>query len=169
MKKVEVTYYCDRCGSAIEGAHFRIKPHSYDNIDKEQLNDYLFGALEREYCDPCMKEIMAFAAQTASVKETASGKSDVPHGTEEPKRKQIRVTDGNKNKARPLDDGKIYALRNAGWEWPKIKEELGTDVSLNTLAYHYEKEKARRETLKVDTSADPHAWMDEIDDDDIDI
>lgn len=46
-----------------------------------------------------------------------------------------------KTNRRPIDDGKIVALRNAGWSWKKIGEEL--QISPQTALMHYNKVKEK--------------------------
>lgn len=172
MKKTTVEYYCDRCGKKIEGGHYRIKPHYYDSEDKEHISDFLIGALDREFCEQCTRVFMIDLQKTAvpdpgpTPKKAADRggemqKDEEKKGPGRPRKKPERVIEKNKSQQRKLDDGKIYALRNAGWDWEKIKNELYTDESTETIQEHYEKEKAKREMLQAAAEQNLSAWDDE--------
>ena len=88
-------------------------------------------------------------------------KDEEKKGPGRPRKKPERVIEKNKSQQRKLDDGKIYALRNAGWDWEKIKNELYTDESTETIQEHYEKEKAKREMLQAAAEQNLSAWDDE--------
>lgn len=57
-----------------------------------------------------------------------------PEPKEEPKPKQTATK-------KPLDDGKILALRNAGWTLEKIADEM--NCSVQTVANHLERMKKK--------------------------
>lgn len=154
MRKTTVVFYCDRCGKKIEGGHYRIKPHYYDEEDKERMSDLLIESLDREFCETCVREIMTGTSQSA-----------VPGKKGRPRKKPERVIEKNKCQARRLDDGKIYALRNAGWDWDKIKSELYTDESIEVLQGHYEAEKKRRDVLCAAVERNLAAWDEEDEED----
>jgi hypothetical protein len=172
MKKTVVTYFCDRCGEPLESDRWKISPKSYDRTGKEMLNELLLQHVDRDYCERCAMEIMAVAcAPIRRTEMVMATKEDVmPHPKEEKEKseeKQKRKYSRRLENTRQLDDGRIYALRNAGWDWEKIREDLRVECTIKTLQNHYEKEKARRETMKLEDQGDAYSWMDDIDDEEI--
>ena len=112
MKKV--TYFCDSCGSEIANFPIKISIEYVDRLNQEFLIDkeeeFMAQIQSKEYCVECAKA--AFDALRPLRKKEAKKEPK-----EEPKKevKPRRVS---------YDHGKIKALRDAGWSWEKIKDEI---------------------------------------------
>ena len=114
MKKI--TYFCDSCGSEIVNFPVRISIEYMDRITQDFLvekeEEFMQQLLNKEYCLECAKA--AFDALRPLRKKEAKKEPK-----EEPKKevKPRRVS---------YDHGKIKALRDAGWSWEKIKDEIAS-------------------------------------------
>lgn len=119
----KVTFYCDRCGKMIEGIIPQIGTRFLDSEGNEE--DHEYGA---ELCRDCFNEIddmVAFMVKNPTVH--FDGGKQIGTEPDKPKRAAKKKT---------LDLGKMAALRNAGWSYRKIADELGcSDV---TVAAHME-------------------------------
>ena len=187
MRRTTVKFYCDRCGEEIAGFYWKLSPKSFTQDGKEQLNTHLINHVERDYCERCLMEILAVACaprriSTEGGQPTPKGqdpekeapaaepKEDEPKEEKKEAEKKPRsiAKRGKKNKKRPLDDGKIFALRNAGWNWEQIRDDLGADCSIETLRNHYKAEQERRISI-AESEAREAVWMDmdDIDDENV--
>lgn len=133
----KVTFYCDRCGKMIEGIIPQIGTRFLDSDGNEE--DHEYGA---ELCRDCFNEIddmVAFMVKNPTI-HFAGGKP-IEAEPEKPKRATKKKT---------LDLGKMAALRNAGWSYRKIADELG--CSAQTVANRMEEAQAflRRQNLATD-------------------
>lgn len=69
-----------------------------------------------------------------------------------PKWEQEYLEHTEKTNRRPIDDGKIVALREAGWSWKKVGEEL--QISPQTALMHYNKAKEEKADEQKGTGDD---------------
>ena len=174
MRKTIEVIYCDRCGKEIEGDMlYRVLPHTVARTGgQEELNEFQVEAKEKEFCYTCMTILIAPVLHPKKTRPRTVKPAADP-AQEKPKKKQERVTGTRKVPEAPLDTGKIYALRNAGWSWEKIQEELRTDEDIETIKELYTKEAEKREAKKgkKTPAADPYDYMDYLDPDadDLDI
>lgn len=131
----KVIYFCDKCNRQLPGYAFRLFAGEFDAT--EQSTTEKQPELIGELCPACYK--VALATVQASF---AEGHPDKP----EPKKK----TRGGAHNRKQLDLGKIAALRNAGWSFDKIGEEVG--CSAQTVANRMEEAQAflRRQNLATD-------------------
>ena len=133
----KVTIFCDRCGKQIRLVSKLLTTFSYnvDNTeDPEAVDD---GA---ELCIDCYNEIdtmIAFMVKNPTI-HFDGGKQI---GEEKPKRI---------SKKKDLDLGKMAALRNAGWSYEKIADDLR--CSAQTVANRMDEAQAflRRQNLATD-------------------
>lgn len=130
MRKIE--WYCDRCGKLIDGTVHVLAVHYYDHEVFSDLLDEEEGA---HLCEKC------FELVDGAIMESIYNQK--PKEEEKPKKKA-----GGYGKL-DLDLGKIAALRNAGWSFDKIGDELGVsgttirnkiDEAMEFLAKKKEKE-----------------------------
>lgn len=153
MKKTTVFLFCDRCGKEIKSEYWKIRPHRYTMNDTEELSELFLDHMDREYCTECAAEIMGYAAVTFPArKKTPKKKEEPPADAKEPKKRteaHERLTK-NKTKDQPVDKGKIFALRNAGWSWKDIRTDIRMDIPDDELGKLYEEEKTRRENMDPD-------------------
>ena len=116
----KVTIYCDRCGKQVETTAMMLHTFTYKLPETEDPEDVEEGA---ELCEDCYKEIddmIAFMVKNPTI-HFAGGKP-IEAEPEKPKRAARKKT---------LDLGKMAALRNAGWSYRKIADELGcSDVTV---------------------------------------
>lgn len=147
MKKTTVIYFCDRCGKEIQDEFWKIRPHCYTMNQKEEMSDLFMESMDREYCKNCALEIMGYAAVTlpAKKKEKKEEKTTPRTRTES----HERLTK-NKRADQPIDKGKIFALRNAGWSWDEIRKEIRLELQDSVLEKLYQDEKTRRENMDHD-------------------
>ena len=80
---------------------------------------------------PVIKESAPDPEESAPAEEP---KAAEPVTEEEPKEEDKPVIKRSTMK-RPLDDGKIFSLRRAGWTWDKIADEM--NCSIQTAINHY--------------------------------
>lgn len=121
----KVTIFCDRCGKQIDTISMWLHTFIYEPPETEDADNVEEGA---ELCSDCYNEIdnmVAFMVKNPTI-HFAGGKP-IEAEPEKPKRAAKKKT---------LDLGKMAALRNAGWSYRKIADELGcSDV---TVAAHME-------------------------------
>lgn len=109
---------CDRCGTRLDAGPIGVFAMPGDD-------------LELEFCGICAQDVRAFIS--GRVSEPASEPEPEPEPEQEPDPHEF----DQRNKRLVLDDGKIFALRQAGWTWRAIKDELGFMGSEQTIANHY--------------------------------
>ena len=111
-----VTYTCDRCGKTIKELPWTVLVTQFMHTpleDPEDANlDDPFDLGERDFCEDCVKKV-----------------ADMLEGEEEAAPEETK-----KSNQSTLDDGKIGALRDAGWTLKQIGEEL--HCSVQTVANH---------------------------------
>lgn len=102
----QLVYSCDKCGNLITKDIYRlyvgiVNPETDDAPECYELNE----TGDKTFCSKCLaeidKEIVKFV-----------DKKDLP-------------SKGKTKKEKPMDDGKIAALRDGGWTLKAIAEELG--------------------------------------------
>lgn len=135
----KITFYCDRCGKQIE--------KEVNNIGVRFLNtegvevDNEFGA---ELCADCYNEIeemITFMMLNPTIHFDGGKQIE----QEKPKK-----THGGDKKSLKLDLGKMAALRNAGWSYDKIAQEM--HCSAQTVSNHMDEaqEFLAKQNLKED-------------------
>lgn len=125
----KITYYCDRCGKLIEQEVHQIGARFLDSEGLEM--DHEYGA---ELCPACFREIddmVAFMVKNPTI-HFDGGKQ-----IEQEKPKKTHVGD---RKSLKLDLGKMAALRNAGWSYDKIAQEM--HCSPQTVSNHMDEAQA---------------------------
>ena len=137
---------CDRCGAEIE---------ENENIGYVTINlrDGLHGNLlndnpleQNHYCVECMDKIYKFV-MAEPVKDPAP--EPIPKTKTKPtvKPRDILSTspEPDKPKRRKIDIGKIMALKNAGWSYQKIGEEMGMSANaVGNAIWAYKKKMTER-------------------------
>lgn len=133
----KVTIFCDRCGKQIGLVSKLLTTFSYNVDNTEDPEDVEDGA---ELCIDCYNEIdnmVAFMVKNPTI-HFDGGKQI---GEEKPKRTP---------KKKDLDLGKMAALRNAGWSYRKIADELGcSDVTVSARMEEAQ-EFLRKQNMKED-------------------
>lgn len=116
----QLVYSCDKCGKPITKDIYRlyvgiVSPETDDAPECYELN----GLGEAVFCSKCLAEIDKEVVNSIEkndrldkIIEEASAKKDLP-------------SKGKTKKKKPIDDGKIAALRDGGWTLEAIAEELG--------------------------------------------
>ena len=104
----QLVYLCDKCGKPITKDVYRlyvgiVNPETDDAPECYELN----GTGDRTFCSKCLAEIDKEIAKLVDEK--------VIEGPSKEKTK----------KKKPIDDGKIAALRDGGWSLGAIADELG--------------------------------------------
>lgn len=162
---------CDKCGKEIEKNPARLVIEHVDRSTGETVDDtykdentpkeeYCEGCIKSmlrfmkkaEYCDECKKGMRALMDRT----EPAAGDKPVVEKDKEPEQaeqdklasKKPKQTKKEPEKRKPLDHGKIMALKDAGWDDAKIADELGT--TKNTIAVIVCKERKKRKLTAAD-------------------
>ena len=128
----KITIYCDRCGKQVETTAMMLHTFTYKLPETEDAEDVEEGA---ELCEDCYKEIddmIAFMVKNPTVH--FDGGKQIGTEPDKPKPKH-----GGHNK-KPLDLGRMAALRNAGWSYDKIAEDLR--CSAQTVANRMEEAQA---------------------------
>ena len=114
--------YCDLCGREITGRVYKV---GFGILEGDQINgDNIFEDIEQDmdFCVTCIEEIAEMVTNCKSILApatvTVEEKEDpVPVGEKKPKEK--------KKPAKKVDAGKIWALRDAGWNAASIALEVG--------------------------------------------
>lgn len=127
MKKI--TYFCDRCGKEIHGIICQLATLTFQAQEPETIETDT-GA---DLCYEC------FQAVDNAVLQEIQARNQIRQ-IAEAKQKKLAETVGPKiEKRKPLDMGKVRALRDAGWTLEKIADEMG--VSAPTISSRLNKEK----------------------------
>jgi hypothetical protein len=120
----KIIYYCDRCGVEIKEP-YKIIGHKIDKDTGDYLTDE-GGHLD--YCRDCFISIMSGITDNISKdEEEGEDEDDETCGLpfEAPVEDQEEQPTVNNRQKADLDVGKMKALRNAGWTFKQIGEELG--------------------------------------------
>lgn len=125
----KITYYCDRCGKLIEQEVHQIGARFLDSEGLEM--DHEYGA---ELCPACFREIDDMVAWMI--------KNPTIHfdGGKQIEQEKPKKTHGGDRKTMKLDLGKMAALRNAGWSYDKIAQEM--HCSAQTVSNHMDEAQA---------------------------
>lgn len=135
----KITFYCDRCGKQIDTIVAQLNTFTYRLPETEDPEDVEEGA---ELCPECYREIDDMTAYMVK-NPTVHFDGGKPIGAEPEKPKRII-------KKKDLDLGKMAALRNAGWSYRKIANELGcSDVTVSARMEEAQ-EFLRRQNVKED-------------------
>lgn len=103
---------CDRCGKTIEKD---IKPWAFAICDSNTGEPYPGNPFSGwDFCQECKDEILEFCRK----KQTTTKKALAP----------IETPESNKP-VKPIDKGKMLALRKAGWNLKDIAEDVGCSIS----------------------------------------
>lgn len=137
----KVLFYCDRRGIEITGMINQLATINFDSASPD-LTEVNYGA---DLCDDCYKtvddailseiQVGKQLRQISAARERKLTQKDGPKVTK-------RMSPGTK---KPLDMGKVHALRNAGWSWDKIGEEFG--VSGVTVAKRVSEEESEKQEV----------------------
>ena len=119
----KITIICDRCGKQIDKEAYRLLNCVIDMTTGDNSNDirgFNLGAGTLDFCTECIAEV------DKEIYMTYSRVKPIKKLVEE-KKAEVTQSSGNSvgRKFKPLDDGKIKALREAGWSYDKIAEEMG--------------------------------------------
>jgi len=129
MKIVKVL--CDKCGAEMKEGGGKLI-YNVDTYEIESEDIYL--------CKDCLKAVFRFAKATLEIPRIKRDGTLRTNGTDwraKPAKVRKNADRGINKKKSEIDDGKIYALRNAGWTFANIKDELGFDGSEQTIINHY--------------------------------
>lgn len=130
----ELIIRCDRCGGLIEGDPITLATES--RKDKWMLPAEQHPDLCKDCADQVVKWIYKKDSETSelnvdgkAVKLCWQQADEEPATEPEAKQEEVEAKkEQPKKKRRPLDGGKIRALRRAGWTQKQIAEELGTSA-----------------------------------------
>lgn len=141
----KVNYYCDKCGKLITGPKFQLATYWTDLEDPNEFEwDVDKGA---DLCEDCNKECDDMVAWFIQHRDYHIG---APAEKPEPAPKRQNIKHGTGGKKKDLDLGRMAALRNAGWSYEKIADDLR--CSAQTVANRMEEAQAflRRQNLATD-------------------
>lgn len=127
----KITIFCDRCGKQIDTISMWLHTFIYELPETEDADNVEEGA---ELCPDCYNEIddmVAFMVKNPTI-HFDGGKQ-----IEQEKQKK---THGGDRKSLKLDLGKMAALRNAGWSYDKIAQEM--HCSPQTVSNHIDEAQA---------------------------
>ena len=135
----KVTIFCDRCGKQIDTISMWLHTFIYEPQETEDADNVEEGA---ELCPDCYNEIdnmVDFMVKNPTIH--FDGGKQIGAEPEKPK----RIV-----KKKDLDLGKMAALRNAGWSYRKIADELGcSDVTVSARMEEAQ-EFLRKQNMKED-------------------
>ena len=131
----KTTFFCDRCGKMLSGNSQQLATRFLDTDTGEEV-DHEYGA---DLCDECYRmidDMVAFVVKNKMFKFSGGKLFNMAgaHST------------GGAHNAKPLDMGKVFALRRAGWTLDKIGDEFG--VSAQTVSNQIKKYEAQKDALK---------------------
>lgn len=132
----KTTFFCDRCGKMLSG---KAQQLGVRDIDTETGGAEIDGEWGAELCPECYRmidDMIAFVVKNKMFKFSGGKLFNMAgaHST------------GGAHNAKPLDMGKVFALRRAGWTLDKIGEEFG--VSAQTVSNQIKKYEAQKDALK---------------------
>ncbi len=113
-----IKYFCDICGKEATKEN-----PVYNLLFIEQTSDGSDGDIEQVVDGVSDKDICGVCALKASL--TISEACKTLKKPEEPKPEKVKPVKKAKPIKRHLDDGKMLALRKAGWTYEKIADEMG--------------------------------------------
>ena len=119
MRKVIIT--CDRCGKQIDKEAYRLLNCLVDmstGNNSDEIRGFNRGSGSLDFCTDCIAEVDTEIYMTYSHTKPVKKSVEENKATDTPESSKGR-------KYKPLDDGKIKALRAAGWTISKIAEEVG--------------------------------------------
>ena len=120
----EYLYICDKCGAELDDKRRLIIASNIADPDNDETYDL---------CETC------YGGAMKVLKIFLSG-GDVGNPTKTSNRQNEKTQVGKTKKRKTLDLGKMAALRNAGWTYEKIADEL--KCSSQTVANHMKEAQA---------------------------
>ena len=140
IKKVVV---CDMCGREYEGNPAKIGMWRWDLKEDCYLDskykDYLDSV---DFCKECMEKIVRFLKGTPEDKKEMAAAQEKDTGNPVNADMPGQTPQHAKKKKKPIDKGKVMALKDAGWSNEKIADEVG--ATKTNVAYIVCKEKKKR-------------------------
>ncbi len=147
---------CDKCGVEITGNPFAV---TLERVGREEDAPIIGETYELDLCENCVDELQSWKAVHASVgvvpeqKTPDPGEKKIFEGPPEreediPEEKQTEElpppkapkTTRKKTKGGTVDIGKMAALRNAGWTYKQIAEEMKlTEKQVGNYLYNAKK------------------------------
>ena len=151
---------CDKCGVEITGNPFAVM---LERVGREENAPVIGEIYELDLCESCADELRSWKMVHASAgivpeqsmpdPEEKENHEELPERQEDaPEEKQTeelpppeatktpRKRPGRKPKAETVDIGKMVALRNAGWTYKQIAEEMKlTDKQVSNYLYNAKK------------------------------
>lgn len=129
-----IKYFCNRCEKEIVGDVVKINP-IWQTKGKENGEHVYENTAERDYCRNCSDEIHAFMMCTAVVDKTDKGtnsdKETKPDSdTDRKKRGRPKTSQPEQKNEEGIDEGKILALKDAGWTNKNIAADMKLDESI---------------------------------------
>lgn len=119
---------CDRCGAEMkedeEAGYVAI------GVNNNPLSDeakYDAGWIENHFCADCINKIKEYMQSCEPTPDPAPKAKTKP--TVKPPDILSASPEPDKPKRRKIDIGKIMALKDAGWNYAKIGEEMGMDAT----------------------------------------
>lgn len=140
---------CDRCSKEISDGNVGYIATNWRSMeDGSLLGDNPHE--EKHFCSSCMKEIEEFVIKTPeNVIKTSESVSETPESVskgdesvsicEEPPAEQEEP----KGKRKPIDVGKIMALKNAGWKNKDIADEMHMEPQAVANVIYQQKRKSQ--------------------------
>ena len=148
---------CDRCGKEIgDGNVGYIATNWRSMTDGNLLGDNPHE--EKHFCKDCMKEIEEFVSKSAeNVIKTEENVSETPESVSKGAESVsvCKEQEEPKGKRRPIDIGKIMALKNAGWKNKDIADEMHMDPqAVANAIYQYKRKEQSAGTVTMKRAAE---------------
>ena len=147
---------CDKCGVEITGNPFVV---TLEHVGREEDAPVIGETYKLDLCEKCADKLRSWKAVHASAgvvperktpdpgekeifEELSEGEEDIPEEKqiEELPPLEVPKTTRKKTKSDTVDIGKMVALRNAGWTYKQIAEEMKlTDKQVSNYLYNAKK------------------------------
>ena len=145
---------CDKCGVEITGNPFAVK---LERVGREEDAPIIGETYELDLCENCVDELQSWKAVHVSVGvvpeqktpdpgerenfgELPEKEEDIPEEKQTEELPPLKQTTRKKTKGGTVDIGKMTALRNAGWTYKQIAEEMKlTDKQVSNYLYNAKK------------------------------
>lgn len=143
----KLTFYCDKCGKQIAGPKHQLGAF-WTDVEEPSDDDWELN-VGADLCEDCFKEcneMLEWFVKNPQHHFTCPAAEEAP----KPKKTYMKHGTGTKSRKKDLDLGRMAALRNAGWSYEKIADDLG--CSAQTVANRMEEAQAflRRQNLATD-------------------
>lgn len=131
----QVKFVCDCCGKAINVSVYMLYGAEVDDTESV-ANGAMFQQFDDVHlCEDCYEDIDAVVMEAITKIRISKNKK-----VSEPKKETVAIDVPEKKKenkpgpvkgqpVKKIDDGKMLALKNAGWTCEKIADEMGLGVS----------------------------------------